>query len=939
MAVKVKKIIRSVLALLCVLLAVLLCIFLFWLGPTVKLVAEKVGSNALGTPLTIGELSINPRNGTLHLTDFRIANPSEFGRTNSVSLTSLDIAIDMGSLFTRTVVVHQVEINSPYFTYEQSSATDNITEFIQNIQEFIGFDPSAPPPPPDPKELEKERQKKEKKALKKIEKGPKVVVVESLAINDAQTHLANTDDNLLDFNAGFEQLSVSMTNGIAQLDNFYVRNPGRLETTNLFSLEQFQLLLEPGPIYSTNINIHAVNIRKPHLFIEHNPKTDTLGEFLKIASGLAAKIPTNTPNASLTNAVAVAEDESVEPPSPPPEVTLGTLTIDDVQFHVVNVGDPDLNVYLGLNRLGVALDQGSAHLDHLFITNPGKLDTPNLFSLDGITADFEAGSLKTGTLVIKDVQVKKPTVSLELNKVANTTGEFMKIANGFIERIPTYSIPQIPRPAAGTETGQHDVEPHTTDEPAAPPIQLHNLLVDDIQVKLLDTTATNNLPDEPHPIAGIGAVSVKLVDGTIQIRDIRIPNVEGFTATNILHLANIDIAIDPASLFSGQVNIKQVFVNGPEVNLEQTEHSGNVAVLQHTLMKFAPPDTKLSESAPVAEEPEGSSEPEEAGEPVPLDEQPVVLHQLVITNLSVKLKLPASTNEPATGPMGKLELGKLNPMRNESLNKLNPLSGGSGNAQEVDPHAPLTVVAFKRLSLEPLKGLLCIDDLHISNPPEFSHNDLVNIEQFRITLDPASLQSDLLIVEDILISKPRIRYERQITTDNIKALQKEIEQATVRRKEVLGKETEPAELPTEVAESSGEAEGQKVMVTHLLIANGIVRAKLSALPAVPVPLPDIEIKDLGKEKGGTSLADAMTQIFNTFYDSLIGAVGNATGFAGDALKGVGALTFGAVGNVTEGVTGGLEQAVKGTEKTIEKAIDEVKKKKKGRGPGGRRRIL
>jgi len=938
MAVKVKKIIRSVLVLLCVLLAALLCVFLFWLGPTVKLVAETVGSKALGTPLTINELSINPRKGTLHLTDFRIANHATFGRTNSVSLASLDIAIDMGSIFTRTVVVHQVEINSPYFTYEQSAATDNITQFILNIQEFIGFDPAASPPPPDPKELEKERRKKEKQAQKKKEKGPRIVIVESLAINDVQFNFANTDDQLLDFKAGFKQLAVSMTNGVVQLDNFYVSNPGRLETPDLFSLEQLQLLLEPGSIYSTNINIHAVNIRKPHVFIEHNPETDTVGEFLKIASGLAAKIPTNAPKASLTNEWAAA-DEAPEPPAPPQEVTLGTLTIDDVQFHVVNIGDPDLSVYLGLEQLAVALDEGSVNLAHLFLTNPGRLDTPNLFSLDGITVDFDADSLKADTLVIKDVQVKQPTVFLELSKDASTTSEFMKIANGFLERIPAYPVPAIPRTDAVTETGQDDTEPPAADEAAAPPIELHHLLVDDIQVKLLDTTSTNNISTEPHPIAAIGAVSVKLVDGMVQIKDIRIPNVAGFTATNLFHLANIDIAIDPASLFSDQVAITQIFVNAPEVNLEQTEHSGNVAALQHTLMQFAPPEATRPETEPGGKPTAVPSETEEDGHPVPLAEQPVVLHQLLITNLCVNLKLPVLTNAPATGPMGKLELGKLNPVHSETLNKLNPLSSNSESVQEADPNAPMTVVAFKQLSLEPLKGSLDIDDLHISNPPGFSRNDLVNIEQFHIKLDPDSLPTDLLVIEDILISKPRIRYERQIATDNIKALQQEIEKATIRRKEALGKATEPVEPAAAAAGSSGGTEGQKVMISHLLIANGMVRAKLSALPSIPVPLPPIEIKDLGKEKGGTSLADASTQIFNTFYDSLIGAVGNATGFAGDALKGVGALTFGAMGNAAGSLTGGLEKTVTGTEKAVEKTLDEMKKKKKRRGAGGRRRIL
>ena len=139
-----KKALKVILGLLAVLILLLVCTVLFWLGPTVKLATEKIGSKALGTPLTVKELSINPRKGTVHLAGFAIANHNDFARSNAVSLASLDIAIDMGSVFSETVVVHNVSINSPHFIYEQSSANDNVSEFLNSIQEFIGIEPDAP---------------------------------------------------------------------------------------------------------------------------------------------------------------------------------------------------------------------------------------------------------------------------------------------------------------------------------------------------------------------------------------------------------------------------------------------------------------------------------------------------------------------------------------------------------------------------------------------------------------------------------------------------------------------------------------------------------------------------------------------------------------------------------------------------------------------------
>jgi uncharacterized protein involved in outer membrane biogenesis len=913
---KIKKAGKILFSIIGGLLLTVLLVVLFWLGPTVSFVAQKVGIKALGTPLSIDKLSINPRKGTIHLSDFAIANHHTFSKSNAVSLASMDIAIDMSSLFSSTVVVHQVEINSPHFIYEQSSASDNITEFIQNIQEFVGFDPDAPP-------VEKKKKPKKKK---KAKKEPKVVVVESLEINDVQFNFSHTDDNDLDIVLGFEQLAVSMTNGTVELNEVYVRNPGRLSTPNLFTLDQVSVLLEPESIYSSNITINAIQVSNPQAYLEHNRETDTIGEFLKIADSAISSLP--PPKAPATNTGEVVEEDE-DPAPPPPEVILESLAIEGIRVHVVNIGDPKLNVHFGIDAIKAALSDGRVTVDNIHITNPERLATPNLFALDAIRVDFAPESLKADTFVIEDVQVLKPYAFLELNKEANTTGEFMKIANGFISRVPTYPTLELP-PAQ--EAAPEPEPPVTESSDAPPPFELHNLLVDDIEVRLLDTTPTNDVPTESSMIAGIGSISIKLVEGKLQINGISVPNAKGFAATNLFHLANIDIAIDPDSIHSDQVVINQVFVNSPEVNLEQTEDSGNAATLQSILMQFIPPASKDAETA-VAKEAAAKAVDDEKADPVPLAEQPVVLHQLIVTNLAVNLKLPASTNAPAMrfdslNPVDKLSMDKL------SLNKLNPLAGDQSNDEVVDPDAPMELVSFDRLSLEPLKGMLDIDGLRISNPPGFTKRDLVNIEEFRIDLDPDTLQADTLLIEDILITKPRIRYERQIMSDNIKALQKEIEQAVARRGEYTDNDAEDQKATEESI--SNEEEGQKVIIEHVLIASGMVRAKLSALPSIPVPLPNIELNDIGKEEGGASVEDASTKVFDTFYDSMIGAVGGATGFGGDLLKGAGSL----VGDMAGGVKDGIGTAAGATGTAVKDTVENIKKKRsKRRGAGGRRRFL
>lgn len=752
---KIKKALKitvlGLVSLIAVLVVALAAVFFFWLGPTVKLLAENIGSKALGTPVAIEHLSINPRKGTIDLAGFQIGMPETFNRSNTCSLAELHVSINVQSIFSDTIVVHEIRIESPNFTYEQNAATDNIAELVRHIEEFAGIDPNAPAAEPEPIEAEEDEP----------ETAPKQVIVESLVINDVQMHLANTDDPQLDIQVGLEQFALSLTNGVVQLSNLALSNPGRLETPNLFQLESIIVKLDPASIYSGNVVIEDVQVAKPYVFLEQNPATSTVAEFMKIADVFAAKA------------------------------------------------------------------------------------------------------------------TAKPKTA-----------------------------------AAATEPGIET-------EPAPPPVELRNLLVDDIQLKLLDTTRTNAAT--PSTLASIASISVKLAEGSVKIGAITIANLPaGFTTTNLFHLAGIDIAIDPASLHSNQVVIKTIWIDSPSINLEQTDTTGNVSELQKLAEGFTPPASAAPAPAPTPE----PALDEAPAEPVRLADQPVVLESLMITNFAINMISPLTTNNWSPGSIAKNSIGKLNPM--------NMLNSGTTNAPIDD--TPLQLIAFDLLTLEPLKGLLQINNLQVGNPKGFANKNIVQLDLFKLDIDPDTLQSDTLSIRDILIEKPRIAYERQLSTDNIQALQAFIKAATEKRAENIG-EAESAPVVAEPAATpAAEAAGQKVIITHLLVKDGLVRAKLSSLPSAPIPLPNIEMNDLGKETGGTSFNEALSKIGTTLYDAIIGSVSSVTGFAGDTLKGVGSLTSGALGTMTGGMTENLGASLGIGEKSKAESAEDPSATKKKRRP-------
>jgi hypothetical protein len=156
---------------------------------------------------------------------------------------------------------------------------------------------------------------------------------------------------------------------------------------------------------------------------------------------------------------------------------------------------------------------------------------------------------------------------------------------------------------------------------------------------------------------------------------------------------------------------------------------------------------------------------------------------------------------------------------------------------------------------------------------------------------------------------------------------------------------EPEEAP-ETESSETQEQEQKVIIAHLLVTDGLVKAKISALPSAPIPLPTIEKFNMGEEEGGTSLADASAALFETFYDAIVGSVGSATGLATDTLKGAGTLTADAMGNFFDGMgnmlTGAAESvggAVSSTTDAVTETVEKAKKKRRTRGPSGRRSPL
>jgi len=216
------------------------------------------------------------------------------------------------------------------------------------------------------------------------------------------------------------------------------------------------------------------------------------------------------------------------------------------------------------------------------------------------------------------------------------------------------------------------------------------------------------------------------------------------------------------------------------------------------------------------------------------------------------------------------------------------------------PEALGAEVKVEEVDISLFRGVAKVRGLVVGNPEGFSEPHALEMEDFRLNLKLASLRSDTIVIEDILIRKPVVTYEKSKGTNNLERLQENA--MAWGEKLIKDKEKDPNKEP------------KKVIIKRLRIQEGTVRVKLPHLPAVPIALPDIERTNIGEDKpGGQNFGHATKEILA----SLNMNVGKAVSSAGDTIEKA------AKDALNAGKKAG-KNALKVGEKAIEGAGDKIK---------------
>ncbi len=165
-----KKVLIGILVIM-VILAVVLAVGLYKLGPIIKTTVNTHGPRITQTEVRLADVGVSLLKGELQLKGFVLGNPKGFQAPHAVKVGSMYVDVDESSLTEDTVVIDKVAVIGPEIYYEKTGKTDNFKALLRNIK---GASPA----------------KKEPSDTTEKEGAGKKILVRDFVLKDGQVNLA-----------------------------------------------------------------------------------------------------------------------------------------------------------------------------------------------------------------------------------------------------------------------------------------------------------------------------------------------------------------------------------------------------------------------------------------------------------------------------------------------------------------------------------------------------------------------------------------------------------------------------------------------------------------------------------------------------------------------------------------------------------------------------
>jgi hypothetical protein len=182
------------------------------------------------------------------------------------------------------------------------------------------------------------------------------------------------------------------------------------------------------------------------------------------------------------------------------------------------------------------------------------------------------------------------------------------------------------------------------------------------------------------------------------------------------------------------------------------------------------------------------------------------------------------------------------------------------------PRLTQTHVQLADAHFSPLTGGGTLDGLVVGNPPGWSDNPALSFKSIHLEVAPTSVFGDHIVVRDVEIDGPVFNYETRMLSSNIGELLKHLENSS-------GGDGGGV-MPTM---SNGRP--IKFEVKRLRLNGGEVRLGVGPT-ALVLPMPPLEIDDLGTAEGGITANQLAFAVMRRMTTSVVTTTTEAMGHVG-----------------------------------------------------------
>ncbi len=182
------------------------------------------------------------------------------------------------------------------------------------------------------------------------------------------------------------------------------------------------------------------------------------------------------------------------------------------------------------------------------------------------------------------------------------------------------------------------------------------------------------------------------------------------------------------------------------------------------------------------------------------------------------------------------------------------------------PKVTQTKVALAGASISPFSGSGTLRGLVVGNPQGWSGTNLASLGRIHVAVQPKSLFGDHVVIDDIDVDAPEFDYETKFTSSNVGDLLANVERVS------------GTSAGTTTARNGKPL---RIEVRHFRVRNGVVRLG-AASKALRIPLPPVELTDIGTGQGGVTSAQFATAVVRALTDDILHATTQAAQKAGAA---------------------------------------------------------